>query len=47
MKMITLPIEMADEKLAFSREHEMPVYKHQQIGTRWVDFVSVELKAVI
>jgi GxxExxY protein len=48
-----LEIEMADEGLAFSREHEMPVYyKNQQIGTRRVDFlvegiVSVELKAII
>ncbi len=45
-------IEMGDKGLSFSREHEMPVYyKHQQIGTRRVDFlveevVSVELKAV-
>ena len=48
-----LEIEMADERLSFSREHEMPVYyKNQQIGTRRVDFlvediVSVELKALI
>lgn len=48
-----MQIEMADEGIAFSREHEMPVYyKNQQIGTRRVDFlvenvVSVELKAVI
>ncbi len=48
-----LEIEMADEGLGFSREHEMPVYyKGQQIGTRRVDFlvegiVSVELKAII
>ncbi|MEQ9167453.1 MAG: GxxExxY protein [Fulvivirga sp.] len=48
-----LEIEMADEGLSFSREHEMPVYyKNQQIGTRRVDFlvedvVSVELKAII
>lgn len=47
-----LEIEMTDERIAFSREHEMPVYyKHQQIGTRRVDFlveevVSVELKAL-
>jgi GxxExxY protein len=46
-------IEMTDSGLSFSREHEMPVYyKHQQIGTRRVDFlvdgiISVELKAVI
>ena len=48
-----LAIEMADERISFSREHEMPVhYKGQQIGTRRVDFlvegaVSVELKAII
>ena len=47
-----LAIEMADSGLSFSREQEMPVYyKHQQIGTRRVDFlvedvVSVELKAI-
>ena len=46
-------IEMSDEGIRFSREHEMPVYyKGQQIGTRRVDFlvedvVSVELKAII
>ncbi len=46
-------IEMSDEGIGFSREHEMPVYyKGQQIGTRRVDFlvegiVSLELKAVI
>jgi GxxExxY protein len=48
-----LEIEMADNGIAFSREHEMPIYyKNQQIGTRRVDFlvegvVSVELKAII
>lgn len=48
-----LAIEMRDNGIAFSREHEMPIYyKHQQIGTRRVDFlveelVSVELKAII
>lgn len=47
-----LEIEFADNNIAFSREHEMPIYfKHQQIGTRRVDFlvegvVSVELKAI-
>lgn len=47
-----LEIEMMDEGIAFSREHEMPIYyKKQQIGTRRVDFlvegvVSVELKAI-
>ncbi len=48
-----LSIEMTEQGLAFSREHEMPVYyKNQQIGTRRGDFlvegtVSVELKAII
>jgi len=47
-----LEIEMSLNGIGFSREYEMPVYyKHQQIGTRRVDFlvqgvVSVELKAV-
>ena len=47
-----LEIEMADQGLPFSREHEMPIYyKDRQIGTRRVDFlvdsvVSVELKAI-
>ncbi|MBS1783217.1 MAG: GxxExxY protein [Bacteroidetes bacterium] len=48
-----LEIEFTDNGIAFSREHEMPIYyKQQQIGTRRVDFlvegvVSVELKAII
>ena len=48
-----LAIEMADEGLSFSREHEMSIYyKRHQVGTRRVDFlvegvVSVELKAII
>jgi GxxExxY protein len=48
-----MAIEMADEGISFSREHEMPIYyKQQQIGTRRVDFlvegiISVELKAII
>ena len=48
-----LGIEMADQGVSFSREHEMPIYyKERQIGTRRVDFlvegvVSVELKAII
>ncbi|MFN0033359.1 MAG: GxxExxY protein [Flavobacteriales bacterium] len=47
-----LEIEMSDNGLSFSREHEMPIhYKKLLIGTRRVDFlvdavVSVELKAV-
>lgn len=47
-----LEIEMLEEHINFSREHEMPIfYKQQQIGTRRVDFlvegiVSVELKAI-
>jgi len=48
-----LEIEMADNGILFSREHEMPIYyKNQRIGTRRVDFlvegvVSVELKAIV
>ena len=48
-----LAIEMADQGLSFSREHEMPIfYKELQVGTRRADFlvanvVSVELKALI
>ena len=47
-----LQIEMADQGISFSREHEMPIfYKDQQVGTRRADFlveglVSVELKAI-
>ena len=47
-----LEVEMADEGLSFTREHEMPIYyKGRQIGSRRVDFlvngvVSVELKAI-
>ena len=47
-----LAIEMTDAGIGFSREHSMPIYyKHQQIGTRRVDFlvqdvVALELKAV-
>ena len=46
-----LKIEMADNGINFSREHEMPIYyKQLKIGTRRVDFlvdglISVELKA--
>ncbi|MDP4198935.1 MAG: GxxExxY protein [Bacteroidota bacterium] len=49
----SLGIEMRDEGLAFSREHEMPIYfKGERVGTRRVDFlveqrISVELKALI
>ena len=48
-----LAIEFELQGLSYSREHEMPVYyKHQQIGTRRVDFlvegkISVEIKAII
>lgn len=48
-----LEIELSDNGIVFSREHEMPIYyKNQQIGTRRVDFliedtISVELKAII
>ena len=47
-----LQIEMAEQGISFSREHEMPIYyRGRQIGTRRVDFlvegvVSVELKAI-
>lgn len=47
-----LAIELTDNEINFSREHEMPIYyKKQHIGTRRVDFlvqevISVELKAV-
>jgi len=47
-----LEIEMAEAGIAFTREHEMPIYyRNLQIGTRRVDFlvknvVSVELKAL-
>ena len=47
-----LAMDMADQGLSFSREHEMPIYyKERQVGTRRVDFlvdnvVSVELKAL-
>ena len=47
-----LQIEMADQGISFSREHETPIYyRGRQIGTRRVDFlvegvVSVELKAI-
>ena len=43
--------EMMLQGIAFSREHEMPIfYKEEQIGTRRVDFlvegiISVEIKA--
>jgi GxxExxY protein len=48
-----LAIEMAQQGLEFSREHEMQIYyKGVDIGTRRVDFfvegkVMVELKAVV
>ena len=48
-----LAIEMTDQGLSFSREHEMPIhYKELQIGTRRADFlvanvVMVELKALV
>lgn len=47
-----LEIQMRDSGIAFSREHEMPIYfKNTCTGTRRVDFlveerVSVELKAI-
>ena len=48
-----LEIEMRDMGISFIREMVMPVYyKHQQIGTRRVDFLveeiaALELKAII
>lgn len=48
-----MAIEMADQGLEFSREHEMEIYyKGTNIGKRRVDFfveekIMVELKAVI
>ncbi|HEY5370728.1 MAG TPA: GxxExxY protein [Hanamia sp.] len=48
-----LEIEMRNQKLEFSREHEMEIfYKDENIGTRRVDFfvegkIMVELKAII
>jgi GxxExxY protein len=48
-----LAIEMQMQKIAFSREHEMPLqYKGYDIGTRRVDFfveekIMVEIKAII
>ena len=48
-----LALEMTQQGLGFSREHEMQIfYKGVEIGTRRVDFfvegkVMVELKAVI
>jgi len=47
-----LAIEFQIAEIAFSREHEMPIfYRNHQIGTRRVDFLvedilSVELKAL-
>ncbi|OGJ87675.1 MAG: GxxExxY protein [Candidatus Raymondbacteria bacterium RifOxyA12_full_50_37] len=47
-----LKIELVDNAIPFSREHEMPIYyKQRQIGTRRVDFlidevVSVEIKSI-
>ena len=48
-----LAIEMTNQLIAFSREHEMDIYyKGGNIGTRRVDFfveekIMVELKAII
>lgn len=48
-----LAIEMNNQQVAFSREHEMEIfYKGENIGTRRVDFfvegkIMVELKAII
>ncbi len=48
-----LAIEMGNQDIEFSREHEMQIsYKGQEIGTRRVDFfvegkIMVEIKAII
>ena len=48
-----LEIELRDQDIDFSREHDMPIYyKNELIGTRRVDFlvdsnISLELKAII
>lgn len=48
-----LAIEMTEEGLGFSREHEMEIFYHRQpIGTRRVDFlvedlIMVEIKALV
>jgi len=48
-----LAIEMANQGLSFSREHEMEIqYKGENIGLRRVDFfvegkIMVELKAIV
>ncbi|OAN61669.1 GxxExxY protein [Balneola sp. EhC07] len=48
-----LEIEMTDQGLSFSREHDMPIYyKKRPIGKRRVDFlveevIAVEIKALI
>jgi len=47
-----LAIEMSMRGISFSREYEMDIfYKHEQLGTRRVDFlvegiISVEIKAI-
>ena len=47
-----LEIELTRESIAFSREHNMPIYyRNESIGVRRVDFlieekISVELKAI-
>src|SRR6476620_6452416 len=49
----SLAIELRDDGLEYSREHEMPIYyKGESVGMRRVDFlvegrISVELKALI
>lgn len=48
-----LEIEMTDQGLSFSREHDMPIfYKKRPVGKRRVDFlveevIAVEIKALI
>jgi GxxExxY protein len=49
----SLAIELRDDSIDFSREHDMPIYyKSELVGMRRVDFlvenrISVELKAII
>ena len=49
----SLVIEMTEQGLSFSREHDMPIhYKGRPVGKRRVDFlveetIAVEIKAVI
>ena len=43
-----LAIEMADQGLSFSREHEMPIfYKELQVGTRRADFLVANVDFLV